>query len=145
MNLDIISKQVMLIVILYCFKLKQAFADKLPKHTAATHFQIYNRIKMTIEMRRALGIHRKVIENQRKQSTTPSVKGKYANKILMLQNYVGELLIMLFEERQAQLIKDLCKYDQYLRNDARYKIKTIFKRQMIDLLHMQWSEFLEVH
>lgn len=62
----------------------------------------------------------------------------------MLKEYVGELMIMLFEERRLQLLEDLRREEYALKREAAQRLHLAQKRMMLDLLDTFWAEFLNV-
>lgn len=62
----------------------------------------------------------------------------------MLQEYVGELMIMLHEERKLQLHSDLVKEDGFTKQSSIKKLNIVHKLIMLQLLDVLWSDFLKV-
>ena len=62
----------------------------------------------------------------------------------MLQEYVGELLIMLYEERKAQLMKDNAQAQDFTKQSIAARYQIIQKQTMLELLDILWTDFLKV-
>lgn len=62
----------------------------------------------------------------------------------MLQEYVGELMIMLFEERKLQLLEDLRREEYLLQHEGVQRLHLAQKQTMLNLLDTFWAEFLNV-
>lgn len=62
----------------------------------------------------------------------------------MLQEYVGELMIMLFEERKLQLLEDLRREEYLLQHECVQRLHLAQKQTMLNLLDTFWAEFLNV-
>jgi len=62
----------------------------------------------------------------------------------MLQEYIGELMIMLYEERKAQILTDLSREVRWSKQDAYKQFHAVQKLTMLELLNLFWSEFLKV-
>lgn len=62
----------------------------------------------------------------------------------MLQEYVGELMAMLFEERTQQIATTFEREDKYSTQSSRKRLSTIHQLTMIRLLDSFWSDFLKV-
>ena len=65
-------------------------------------------------------------------------------QVEILRHYLGELAIMLFEERKLQLIMDMCQEDNFLVEDAEFRLMSLQEATMLDLLDSYWSLFLQV-
>ena len=63
----------------------------------------------------------------------------------MLQEYVGELMIMLYEERKFQLITDFAREDGFSRQSAVNRLQSIQRITMLLQLNNLWTNFLQVH
>lgn len=62
----------------------------------------------------------------------------------MLEEYVGELMIMLFEERKLQLLEDLRREEYALKREGAQRLHQAQKQTMLNLLDTFWAEFLNV-
>jgi len=112
-----------------------------PKANAASHF-LTGRMQLTLKIRHGLSLHKKLMREQGIFSQE-NQQGKYAEQVKMLQEYVGELMIMLYEERKLQLVSDLIREDHFTKQSAPRKLDGVHKLIMLTLLDVLWSGFLK--
>ena len=117
------------------------------------------RLKMTLEIRHGLALHKRLIQSDR-SSTEGRTFGRYTQQVCakmpspkeilllfqiqMLQEYVGELMIMLYEERKLQLITDFAREDGFSRQSAVKRLQSIQRVTMLLQLNNLWTNFLQV-
>lgn len=65
-------------------------------------------------------------------------------QLAFLSEYLGELMIMLFEERKSRFMEMLLEEDEQLRVDAQQTTQYRQKTIMLDLLDVYWANFLSV-
>ncbi|GMH33537.1 hypothetical protein BSKO_01371 [Bryopsis sp. KO-2023] len=117
-------------------------SGKPPVRTPAQHFVgNFNRQPITIELRHALTVRQEMLRQQ-KHDDRETIRGRNRKQLALLSEYLGELMIMLFEERKTQVIETLCREDDHLILDARNSFKTRQKAIMLDLLDLFWADFL---
>eukprot|EP00210_Caulerpa_lentillifera_P001949 g1870.t1 len=112
----------------------------IPFTPPAMHFAIGRR-PLTLEIRHALALH-KTLTKQRRSNEQTKIKGRYCEQVEMLQEYIGELMIMLFEERKLQLVEDLCREDNHLQSESIKILHSSQKHTMLNLLNIFWADFL---
>lgn len=61
-----------------------------------------------------------------------------------LSVFLGELMIMLFEERKTLYVQSLCQDDDHLLLDAQKSVEFRQKDVMLHLLDAYWANFLRV-